>query len=96
MWIRSEERWSSIRRLQPAFPGFPVQINPVTDCGVLAYSCAAAREFHPLPVALAFRQPTIMREPDVEKEQNSSPANLLAIPNKCQSQMEGRVSWVPG
>jgi hypothetical protein len=34
-----------IRFLQPAFPG----IFPVTGCDFLAYSCAAARELHPLP-----------------------------------------------
>jgi hypothetical protein len=27
----------------------PSQISPVARCYVLAYSCAAAREFHPLP-----------------------------------------------
>src|SRR6202167_3462125 len=36
---------SSIRILQAAFPG----LLPVTGCDFLAYSCAAARELHPLP-----------------------------------------------
>src|SRR5262245_1621896 len=31
--------------MQPAFPGS----LPVTDCDFLAYSCAAARDSHPLP-----------------------------------------------
>jgi hypothetical protein len=35
----------SIRFLQAAFPG----MFPVTGCDFLAYSCAAARELHPLP-----------------------------------------------
>src|ERR1700674_5643772 len=26
------------------------QISPVTGCDVLAYSCAAARDLHPLPI----------------------------------------------
>jgi hypothetical protein len=41
----------------------------VTGCDFLAYSCAAARDLHPLPIAPACRRPTIMREPDYEKEQ---------------------------
>jgi len=36
---------SCIRILQTAFPG----MLPVTGYGFLAYSCAAARELHPLP-----------------------------------------------
>jgi len=35
----------SFRILQAAFPG----MLPVDGCGFLAYSCAAARELHPLP-----------------------------------------------
>jgi len=35
----------SIRNLQAAFPGS----LPVTGCDFLAYSCAAARDLHPLP-----------------------------------------------
>ncbi len=34
-----------VRSLQTAFPG----MLPVDGCDVLAYSCAAARELHPLP-----------------------------------------------
>src|SRR5215470_8470018 len=33
-----------IRLAQPFFPGYPVN-----GCFVLAYSCAAARDLHPLP-----------------------------------------------
>jgi hypothetical protein len=36
---------SGTRDLQAAFPGW----LPVDGCDVLAYSCAAARELHPLP-----------------------------------------------
>ncbi len=64
----------SIRLLQSAFPGFPFQDVPVTGCGVLAYSCAAARDLHPLPIAPACRWPTIMREPNVEKERKLRPS----------------------
>jgi hypothetical protein len=35
---------SGIRNLQAVFPEIPV-----TGCDFLAYSCAAARELHPLP-----------------------------------------------
>src|SRR6266853_1463440 len=31
----------------------PSQVAPVTVCIVLAYSCAAARDLHPLPIAPA-------------------------------------------
>src|SRR5208282_564345 len=44
------------------------QTFPVTGCVVLAYSCAAARDLHPLPIGCVSR-PTIMREPNIEKEQ---------------------------
>src|SRR5271169_124092 len=59
----------SIRLLQPAFPGCHFQLSPVTGCVVLAYSCAAARDLHPLPIAPACCRPTIMRKPNIEKEQ---------------------------
>src|SRR5271156_1474803 len=47
-WLASKDAnlRFSIRMLQPAFPGR----CPVTGCDVLAYSCAAARDFHPLPI----------------------------------------------
>jgi hypothetical protein len=38
----------SARLPQPAFPGF----HPVTRCLVLAHSCAAARDSHPLPILI--------------------------------------------
>src|SRR5258706_9908318 len=41
----SRVRMFCIRIRQAAFPGFFL----VAGCGVLAYSCAAARELHPLP-----------------------------------------------
>src|SRR5580658_2967055 len=44
----SSSNWQLARAskfLQTAFPEF----LPVTGCDVLAYSCAAARELHPLP-----------------------------------------------
>src|SRR5208337_4211961 len=72
--FRSNELWPSIRLLQPAFPGCPFQAAPVTGCDFLAYSCAAARDLHPLPIAPACRRPTIMREPNIEKEQKKQPS----------------------
>src|ERR1700676_4710785 len=30
--------------------GLPCQVAPVTGCDFLAYSCAAARDLHPLPI----------------------------------------------
>jgi hypothetical protein len=56
----------------------------VTGCNVLAYSCAAARDLHPLPIEPAYARPTIMREPNIEKEQNSSAANLSVGEVECQ------------
>src|SRR5664279_2032994 len=44
---------SGIRLIQPAFPGCPFQAAPVTGCDFLAYSCAAARDLHPLPIVPA-------------------------------------------
>jgi hypothetical protein len=46
--VSSDQRLAigpSIRTLQAAFPG----MLPVDGCGFLAYSCATARELHPLP-----------------------------------------------
>src|ERR1700687_582316 len=44
------ELWPSIRILQAAFPGLSFSEIPVTGCDFLAYSCAAARDLHPLPI----------------------------------------------
>src|ERR1039457_5306297 len=93
--LRSNELWPCIRLLQSAFPGCHFQTPPVTGCGFLAYSCAAARELHPLPIAPACRRPTIMREPNFEKEQNSSPANLPGTPIQSQLLVERRASREP-
>jgi hypothetical protein len=46
----------------------PSQITPVTGCNVLAYSCAAARDFHPLPETSSSDE---AREPSFEKEQGN-------------------------
>src|ERR1700674_4724307 len=45
------ELWPSIRMLQAAFPGLSFSDIPVTGCDFLAYSCAAARDLHPLPIS---------------------------------------------
>jgi hypothetical protein len=45
MLERQIEIGSGVRNLQTAFPG----MLPVDGCDFLAYSCAAARELHPLP-----------------------------------------------
>jgi hypothetical protein len=39
---------------------------------VLAYSCAAARDLHPLPIAPAMSRPTIMREPNFGKSETAT------------------------
>jgi hypothetical protein len=60
----------SIQLLQTAFPGS--FSTPVTGCDVLAYSCAAARDLHPLPIAPVFGRPTIMREPNLRKSKTAA------------------------
>ena len=53
-----------------AFPG----LLPVDGCDVLAYSCAAARELHPLP---CLRLKAKTRKPkDISKNGNSGERNL--------------------
>jgi hypothetical protein len=56
--------------LSAAFPEFP----PVAHCDFLAYSCAAARELHPLP-CLRFKAKT--RKPkDISKSKKTQESNV--------------------
>ena len=67
-------RVHGIRILQAAFPG----LLPVDGCDFLAYSCAAARELHPLP-CLCHGAKT--RKPkDISKNRNSGVRNLAGRP----------------
>ncbi len=76
------------RPSQISFAGFPV-----TDCDFLAYSCAAARDLHPLPIAPAFRRATIKREPKIEKETETTTAPQI-YRGRCLKVK--RPSQVPG
>jgi hypothetical protein len=51
---------------------------PVTGCVVLAYSCAAARDLHPLPIRRRLAALRSCANLNIEKEQDSSPANVPA------------------
>src|SRR5580700_3663423 len=74
--FRSNELSLSIRLLQPAFPGCHLQISPVTGCVVLAYSCAAARDLHPLPIGRLVAGLRSCANLILRKSKNRSPANL--------------------
>ena len=68
--------------LQLAFPG-PL---PVTGCDFLAYSCAAARELHPLP---CLRHKAKTRKPkDISKNGKLSQRNVLAASTVSQMARE--------
>ena len=70
--LRVRMTFQDIRlRLQPAFPG----LIPVTGGDFLAYSCAAARDLHPLP---CLHRAAKTREPkDVLKERKNCRRNLI-------------------
>src|ERR1700674_1161438 len=80
------ELWPSIRMLQAAFPGLSFSDIPVTGCDFLAYSCAAARDLHPLPIGqrvagLRSCANLILRK----SEKNSSPVNLPGTATQSQT-----------
>jgi hypothetical protein len=56
--------------MPPAFPEYPV-----TGSDVLAYSCAAARDLHPLPIFVCVRQRHA--NPDVYKERNNEAQTII-------------------
>jgi hypothetical protein len=56
--------------MPPAFPEYPV-----TGSDVLAYSCAAARDLHPLPIFVCVRQRHA--NPDVYKERNNEEQTII-------------------
>src|ERR1700704_1781911 len=52
------------------------QISPVTGCDFLAYSCAAARDLHPLPIGQRVASLRSCANLILRKSKNSSPVNL--------------------
>src|SRR6266853_306378 len=52
------------------------KISPVTGCDFLAYSCAAARDLHPLPISQRVAGLRSCANPILRKSKNSSPVNL--------------------
>ena len=75
----------SFRVLQAAFPG----LLPVTGCDFLAYSCAAARELHPLP---CLRRGAKTRKPkDISKNENSGQRNLAGKSSGSQPSLRRRI-----
>src|SRR6202140_3674655 len=84
------ELWLSIRLLQPAFPDFPFQVAPVTGCDALAYSCAAARDLHPLPISQRVAGLRSCANLILRKSKNSSPVNLPGTLIQSQTVMERR------
>src|SRR4029077_134707 len=67
---------------------FPFQVAPVTGCDVLAYSCAAARDLHPLPISQRVAGLRSCANLILRKSRNSDPVNLAG--NATQSQTELR------
>jgi len=69
------------RLLAASFPGASERsLFPVDVRRVLAYSCAAARDLHPLPIAPAMSRATIMREPNFGKSEQR-PRKFTGRPN---------------
>src|SRR6202158_2876752 len=79
------ELWPSIRILQAAFPGLSFSEIPVTGCDFLAYSCAAARDLHPLPIGQRVAGLRSCANLILRKSKNSSPVNLPATPMQSQT-----------
>jgi hypothetical protein len=59
----------------------PSQEFPVTDCSVLAYSCAAARDSHPLPSSSVL---TSCANQILAKNKTEQDGNLIVL--WCESQ----------
>src|SRR3981189_3481271 len=55
---------------------FLFRLSPVTGCDVLAYSCAAARDLHPLPIGQRVASLQSCANLILRKNKNSSPVNL--------------------
>src|ERR1700674_2979152 len=66
------------------------QISPVTGCDVLAYSCAAARDLHPLPIGRLVGSLRSCANLILRKNKNSSPANLPGTAIQSQTVVEER------
>jgi hypothetical protein len=54
----------------------PSRTSPVAGCDFLAYSCAAARDLHPLPCLC--RAAKTRKPKDMSKSENNSLGNLMA------------------
>jgi hypothetical protein len=54
----------------------PSQVSPVTGCNFLAYSCAAARDFHPLPSSSVRRG---ARTKEIVKEQTDVVGKIYSL-----------------
>src|SRR6266849_10664423 len=52
------------------------RFSPVTGCDFLAYSCAAARDLHPLPIGQRVAGLRSCANLILRKSKNSSPVNL--------------------
>ena len=64
---------------------------PVTGCVVLAYSCAAARDLHPLPIGRRVAGLRSCANLILRKSKNCSPANLPGSTIQSQTRAsEGR------
>jgi len=83
--FHSNEFWPRIRILQAAFPGLSFSEIPVTGCDFLAYSCAAARDLHPLPVGQRVAGLRSCANLILRKSKSSSPVNLPATPMQSQT-----------
>src|ERR1700730_3771516 len=68
------------------------QISPVTGCDVLAYSCAAARDLHPLPIGQLVASLRSCANLILRKSKNSSPVNLPGTAIQSQTVVEERAS----
>jgi len=71
-------------------PSLPKDSSPVAESIFLAYSCAAARDFHPLPCLHRAAKTRVPKESD--KDQNNRPTNLTA--GLRRSQIEKARGWL--
>src|SRR5258708_5034235 len=62
-----------------------LQISPVTGCDFLAYSCAAARDLHPLPIGQRVASLRSCANLILRKSKNSSPVNLPGTATQSQT-----------
>jgi hypothetical protein len=82
----SNELSTNIRLLQRAFPGCPFtvavsRLYPVASRDFLAYSCAAARDLHPLPIVQRGAGLRSCANLHFEKEQKPQPSQFTGRPD---------------